>query len=48
MRHPDEVNICFNDRIGPINPFDMHDELPRMAYLKFDNRNTDLNDTEKE
>ena len=48
LREPDEVNICFNDAKGPINPFNMYGELPRMAYLKYDANNTDLNETEKE
>ena len=40
--------VCFNEKVGHVDPFAQYEELPRMTYLEFDQRNTDLNDLEKE
>ena len=36
LRHPDNFNICFNEKVGHVDPFAQYEELPRMTYLEFD------------
>ena len=40
MRDIANVNILFNERMGPVDPFSQYSELPRMLYLEFDSQNT--------
>jgi len=48
LRNPDHFNVAFNEKQGAVDPFVQYEELPRMAYLEFDNNNTDLTDVEKD
>ena len=47
LRDPDNFNIQFNEKPGPVDPFKQFRELPRMNYLDFDIETTDLNEEEK-
>lgn len=47
IRKPDRFNICFNQRRGPVDPFTQLDELPRMYYMDYDEKNNDLNNAER-
>lgn len=48
LRDPEAFNICFNERQAAVDPFLQYDELPRMSYLEFDARTTELSEVERE
>ena len=48
LRDPEAFNICFNERQAAVDPFLQYDELPRMSYLEFDAKTTDLSEVERE
>jgi hypothetical protein len=41
------VNLLFNQRMGPVDPFSQNQELPRMLYLEFDSKTTLLTAAER-
>jgi len=48
VRNPKHYNIRFNYAKSTVDPFVQAKELPRMAYLEFDEKTTELNDGELE
>ena len=47
LRETERVNIMFNERIGPVDPFTQYEDLPKMHYLEFDSQASLLNNSEK-